>query len=85
MECPSCGTRNPEGAVSCSQCSSSLIETSLPTLPLNSEETPPSQIETEFTPIDDATSETLFDAEQDTAVAETSLPFFGARQDGHSS
>ncbi len=79
MECPSCGTRNPEGAVSCSQCSSRLIETSLPTLPLNSEEKPPSQIETELAPVDDATSETLFDAEQDTAVAETSLPSFGAR------
>ena len=79
MECPSCGTRNPEGAVSCSQCSSRLIETSLPTLPLSSEEKPPSQIETELAPVDDATSETLFDAEQDTAVAETSLPSFGAR------
>ena len=63
MECPSCGTRNPDDAGSCSQCSTSLTETSLPTLITDPDETLPDEMYTE--------QETLLDTE--------SLPSFGSR------
>ena len=64
MECPSCGTQNPDDAASCSQCSTGLTETSLPTvLSDDPDETLPGEMFTE--------QETLLDTE--------SLPSFGSR------
>ncbi len=79
MECPDCGTPNPEGAVFCSQCSTSLNETSLPTLASGPDETLPGEVETELSPVGDSPSETLLDSEQKTLVESDSLPSFGSR------
>ena len=79
MKCPDCGTPNPEGAVFCSQCSTSLNETSLPTLDSGPDETPPGEVETEQSPVGDSPSGTLLDSEQKTLVESDSLPSFGSR------
>lgn len=79
MECPSCGTQNPDGAHHCSHCSCSLSETSLPTLLSDPDATLPGVAETELAPVDDSASETLFDADQETLLDADSLPSFGSR------
>lgn len=73
MECPDCGTPNPEGAVFCSQCSTSLSETSHPTLASGPDETLPGELLTKLSPVGDSPSETLLDSEHLASAARKGL------------